>query len=216
MTLFLFFASYFKTQRALQWWTQRQARQLSNEAEKIRDGLLQESFAIRRSLELSNSAEISPKISLDLLNQIEQLYRSLEQLSEQIFPLYLDHSLPLAIQSLVELWRSRNPRLSWQLDLPTEWRHDCSEHRITVLKVLEELLEITSSQLSTETPVYISLKLQGNVVKLIVHTTYSDASSLISNAKELEYLSQTFRFLTAGRCFRRRNALKVAWYFSWA
>jgi len=51
MNLLWLLASYFRTQRALQWWSQRQSIQLAHET-KIRDGLLQESL-MRRSLELS-------------------------------------------------------------------------------------------------------------------------------------------------------------------
>ena len=75
-----------RTQKALQWWFQRQSIHLSHEAEKIRDGLLQEAFTIRRSLELSlgENGYNSVTQSQDWLNKIEKFHNSLQQLSDRL------------------------------------------------------------------------------------------------------------------------------------
>lgn len=218
MCLLSFLASSSRTQQALQWWFRRQSMQLSLEAEKIRDGLLQESFTMRRTLELSllDNVEISTKKSQDCLKTIENFYHCLEQLSDRLSPAYIEDSLPLAIQWVIESWRY-NPNLKFQLDLPAHWRHEQPDRSQIILRALDELLRITSSELLTEISIYVSLKLQGDVGELIVHISYPDVPTLVfySGLKDLKYLSQTFRFLTSGQCFCRRKDLTVDWYFRW-
>ncbi len=219
MNLLGFPTSYFKAQRALQWWSQRQSRQLSSEAEKIREGLLQETFTLRRSLERSllDDVDTSTKTGEDCLQQVEHFYHSLEQLSERLAPAYVEDSLPLAIQDLVESWRSRYSRLKVEIALPMDWSPEPIERSLVILRVLDELLEITLSKLATDISLHITLKQQGNLGELIVQIAYPDVATLMSSlaSEDLEYLSQTFSFLTSGQCFHCRNELSVAWYFRW-
>lgn len=219
MGLLWLLASYLRAQQALQWWSQRQSMQLFREAEKIRDGLLQESFTMRRSLELSliDDVELSTKTSEDWLKKIQGFHYSLDQLSDRLSPAYIEDSLPLAIQCVVERWRTCNPRLKIEMELPEPWRHEPPDRSMVILRALDELLRITSSELLTEISMHISLKQQGDLGELIVHISYPNVSTLIcySRPKELQYLSQTFRFLTSGQCFCRRKKLTVAWYFRW-
>lgn len=219
MSLLWFRAYYLRTQQALQWWFRRQSMQMCRESEKIRDGLLQESFSMRRSLELSlvDNVEISTKKSEDWLKKVENLHHSLEELSDRLSPAYIEDSLPLAIEWLLTKWRSRNPRLKFEMELPAHWRHEPPDRSMVILRVLDELLRITSSELLTDISIHVSLKLQGDIGELIVHISYLDLPTLVSyyNLKDLEYLSQTFRFLTSGQCFRRRKKLSVVWYFCW-
>lgn len=71
VTLILFVKSYYKVQQALQWWSCRQSLKLFLEAEKIRDDLLQESFTIRRNLELLpvESRELSTNKTQEFLKK---------------------------------------------------------------------------------------------------------------------------------------------------
>jgi hypothetical protein len=219
MSLFCFPASYLRSQRALQWWQQTQSRQLSCEAEKIRDGLLQESFTIRRILELSllNEDLTSTQLNQDLLEKMENFYHSLEQLSERLSPAYIEDSLPLAIQGVVESWRTCNSNVKIEMDLPAAWRQEPLDRSLLILKILDELLQMSSSEILTELSIHISLKQQGNIGELIVHISYPDVPTLVSywSKEDLEYLSQTFQFLIAGQCCRLREELTVVWYFRW-
>ena len=219
MSLVWFPASEIRSRRALQWWQARQSRQLLSEAEKIRDGLLQESFTIRRSLELSleDGRSTSTKLSQDLLKKMEKFYHSLEQLSDHLSPAYIEDSLPLAIQGVVESWQTYNSRLKIEIELPTAWRQEPIDRSLVILRVLDELLRITASQLVRELSLQIRLNQQGNLAELIVQIRYPDVSTLVSDwgREDLEYLSQTFEFLISGQCSRRREELTVAWYFRW-
>lgn len=213
-----FLQFYFRTQQALQWWSRRQSMYLFHESQKIRDGLLQESFTIRRSLEcsLEDNTALSAHRSKDWLNQVEKFHYSLEQLSDRLFPAYIEEGLPLAIQFIIETWQKAHPQFKFELDLPIYWRQEPSDRSLIIVRVLDELLKITLSEM-TEISIFISLKLQSDVGELIVQTFYPDQSTLISSCavKDLEYLSQSFQFLTSGQCFYRTKDFSLSWYCRW-
>ncbi|MGI8504646.1 MAG: hypothetical protein ACR2LR_26475 [Hassallia sp.] len=215
---FIWFLRYFYgTKQALQWWSSRQSLRLSLEAENIRDSLLQESFTMRRSLELLpvDSMGLSPT-SEEHLQRINSFHQSLTQLSDRLSPAYIQDSLPLAIQSLLKLWVESHPNLDFCIDMPNYWLHEPAERSLVVLKALDELLRISLPEL-VQLSVYISLKQHGNISQLVVQITYPDISALIfdSHKSELNYLCKSFRFLTSGKCFYRSQKPSVAWYFYW-
>lgn len=217
-SLFWLFGAFLRVRRALQWWSRRQSFHLLGEAKQIQDGLLQESFVLRRSLEQSLVEDVEPsaKSRQEWLKQIEKFHHDLERLSDRLSPAYVEDSLPLAIQSLVKLRQTCHPRLKIEIELPVHWRHEPPDRCLIILRALDELLQITSSKLLTES-IRISLKLQGDLAELIVDIADPNKPTLISysDLKELEYLSQSFRILTSGNCFCRRKYLTVAWYFQW-
>ncbi|WP_202895419.1 hypothetical protein [Iningainema tapete] len=219
MTLVWFFSSYVKTQQALRWWSDRQSMKLFAEAEKIRDDLLQESFTIRRNLELLpvESLELSFDHTQECLNKINNFHLSLAQLSDRLFSAYLPEGLPLAIELLLQPWVASHPHIYFKMDVPSYWRDEPAERCIVILSTLEELLRITLPQVLTQISIYINLKQQENIRQLLVEITYPDESTLEfhSNIPELGYLSDSFRVLTSGKCFCRNNNLSVAWYFFW-
>ena len=210
--------SYFRAQRALQWWYHRQSIQLRYQAEKIRDELLQESFTIRRNLELSlvDPVRNLEKLEQDSLLKIEQLHCSLEQLSDCLSPPYIEEDLSLAIQFMLERWRSHDSQLDLKVELPAGWRYESPESIRVILMTLDELLQVSLLP-STATSLYVNLKLQGDVGELIVQISYPDTATLSNylKLKDLEYLNQTFRFLTSGACFCRKKNLQVIWIFRW-
>jgi hypothetical protein len=219
MNLLRFFASYLKTEKALQWWSKRQSMHLFQESHKIRDQLLQESFVLRRSIELdlAENPELLRQNHQAWLNQLEQLHHSLEKLSDRLVPAYTEDSLPIAIQCLINSWQIRNLPVKFQLDLPTGWREEQPERNLLIVKILDELLRINLTNNSKKILIYIGLKRLSNVEKLTIQATYTDNCTIIkpSKSEELEYLSQTFRVLTSGQCFYRREDSKISWYFSW-
>jgi hypothetical protein len=211
--------SHNKTQQALQWWFFRQSLKLFLEAEKIRDGLLQESFTIRRNLELLpvDNLELSVNKTQECLTKTNNVHQSLAQLSDRLCPAYLEDSLPLAIESLLESWIASHPDLYFHIDMPSSWRNESAENSLIVLRALEELLSITLPEVLAQISVYISLKDLGNVGQMVVKITYPDISALgfYSNLPELGYLYESFRFLTSGKCFCRSKNISAAWYFRW-
>ncbi|MEB3178461.1 MAG: hypothetical protein VKL59_05380 [Nostocaceae cyanobacterium] len=219
MSIFWFVGSFLRARKALQWWSQRQAQHLSVEAEKIRDGLLQENFSIRRNLEMAilDNAALSSESSEDYLQTMEQLYYSLKELSDRLSPEYIYDSLPLAIQGVLEPWLKRYPQLNLKIDTPINWRHESPDRSILIVRTLEELLKIILPDVLTNISIYFTLKLEGDMAELMVKVTYPDISTRIScsSSQDLEYLRETFQFLTPGKCCYIKQDLSLGCYFRW-
>ncbi|MBF2004442.1 MAG: hypothetical protein IGS49_02935 [Chlorogloeopsis fritschii C42_A2020_084] len=219
VTLILFVKSYYKVQQALQWWSCRQSLKLFLEAEKIRDDLLQESFTIRRNLELLpvESRELSTNKTQEFLKKIDNFHQSLAQLSDRLFPVYLQDSLPFAIQSLLEPWLVSHSHIYFQIELPSAWRHEPAERSLVILRALEELLKITLSEALTQTSIYIRLEQKANLGNLLVKITYPDLATLAfyTHLPELDYLCESFKFLTSGKCVCHSKNLSLNCNFSW-
>ncbi|MBE9036566.1 hypothetical protein [aff. Roholtiella sp. LEGE 12411] len=219
MTLVRFLASYQRIQQALQWWSSRQSMRLFLEAEKIREGLLQESFTIRRSLDLLaiDNVNLSINKTQECLKQVDSFHHSLVQLSDRLFPAYLQDSLPLAIECLLEPWLVSNPHLYFDINMPAYWRHEPADRSLVVLRALEELLIITLPEVLMPISIYITLQEQKNIGQLMVQITYPDTSTFIfySNLPELKYLCGSFQFLTSGKSFYRSQNLSIACYLCW-
>lgn len=219
MSLFYWPASYLSLQQALQWWQRRQSTQLSWEAEKIRDSLLQESFTLRRSLEISllNQDASLTKLNHDLLIQMDKFYHYLQQLSDRLSPAYIEDSLPLAISYRVESWKRYSPHIKIKLNLPVIWQQCPFDRSLLILNILEELFRTAIAELPTEVSIVLNLEQQQNLCDLTVQISSHHTSALVSywDKKELEYLSQTFEFLADGQCSRWKEDLTVSWWFHW-
>lgn len=219
MSLFWFIAFHHNTERAWQWWSYRQSKHLFHEAERIRNGLLQDSCAMRRMLEslLANEGNISPELRQDYLRKAEKIYHSLEELSDRLAPMNSEYSLPLGIESLTALWCKKNPDFTISLEIPTDWRQEPPELSLIILQIIDELLQINLLNELTKRDVSINLKLEKTIAKLTVCISYSDKAALNFYAKSsnLDYLSKTFKVLTSGKCFRRQKNLSESWDFQW-
>lgn len=219
MSLLWFVKFYQNAQQAWRWWSCRQSNHLFNEAEKIRAELLQETFYIRRNLEklATNDRTIYTEVNQDCLKKIDKFYNSLEQLSDRLSPINIEHSLPLAIQLLAELWQSKNHNLKIQMSLPKYWQPNSLEGNFVILKVLDELLEITCLENLNVRAIDIRLQLLKTQAELVVSISYPDKATLAyySSLRNLDYLNQTFRVLKSGRCSRRQENLTDTWYFRW-
>ncbi|MGF1935726.1 MAG: hypothetical protein RM347_015280 [Nostoc sp. ChiQUE02] len=219
MSLVRFLTSYHSLQQALQWWSYRQSIKLFLEAEKIRDDLLQDSFTIRRNLDLLSvdNLNLSGNRIQECLNHIDNFHHSLVQLSDRLFPVSLQDSFPLAIECLLEPWLASNRQLYFQIDMPIYWRHEPAERSLIVLTALNELLTISLPEILAPTSIYINLKEQKDIGQLVVEITYPNMATFVlySRIPELKYLCESFRLLTSGKCFRHSKNLKITWYFYW-
>lgn len=219
LLLLCFCVSRYRTQRALKWWYYRQSLRFSQEAETARNGLLQESFALQRNLELwSVDAESSPKnINQYYLNNIKTLYHSVNELINHLSPPYIDDSLPLAIQYLLSTWKTRTAEVNFVVQLPKDWRQESEVCSRVVLLALDELLQIFLFQYAIPQQIAVSLKSEGDLGKLIVEMSYQDTipENFFGKRQELIYLSRAFRFLVSGKCSYFQNEKTVIWKFSW-
>jgi hypothetical protein len=210
--------SYLEMQRALQWWFKRQSAQLLSESEQIHNGLLQDVFAMRRSLELSlvDEAGVSSSQGQDWLKKAEKLHESLEQLSDALSPPFLAESLPLAMQCMLKRRRSQLG-LNLEVVLPSQWRDESSERNRIVLMVLDELLKLALPKAAIDATHRVSLTATETAGELAVAVTYPDLETLTSltQTKELKYLCCCFQCLASGRCVCQRENLTVIWRFRW-
>ncbi|AFZ32874.1 hypothetical protein Glo7428_4431 [Gloeocapsa sp. PCC 7428] len=212
--------SYLRTQKALQWWSYGQSIKLADEAERIRNNLLQESCCMRRSIErsIAETPELFARNKHEWIDSVEFLHHSLANLGDRLAPPYVEHSLPLAMEFLIESWQTKNSQLNIKTQLPKLWRDEFPSHSIIVLQILDELLRTLSVKNLTKISLEISLiPLQYELNELVVKISYPDAQSLslCSQLPELKYLKRTFKFLTSGQCFYRKTKLTETLYFRW-
>ncbi|QLE55101.1 hypothetical protein [Nostoc sp. TCL26-01] len=217
--LFYLLISYQQTQRALIWWNSRQWLRMYQAGETIQNGLLQESFVIRRHLEISsiNPAFSQPEQDQYFLATIEKFHHSLKELSDYLSPPHIDNSLPLAIWYLLTKWESRLPGLKLQIELPTEWHQELPSTNRLILMILEEFLQITLATIPNTLSIFISLRPRKNFSEIMVRLTDSNIQNKTykSNFLELDYLRYTFNFLIFGECLYQHNNNTETWYFRW-
>lgn len=210
------FPSEYHTQRALQWWHQRQVNRLHDGAELIRDGILQELFAIRRMLELARDRQ--EPVSQASLRQLEVLHLRLERVSNQLSPAFIRDSLPLAIQHVLREWQLRYPAVKLSTQLPQgDFREPTLASRVA-FTTFEELLFLVSNKLEADASVAVNLVCHDNTATLTVHINNLDCHQCraIAQLKELSHLRQSFQFLTNGDMTQAVHESWVQWQMSWS
>ncbi|MBW4517986.1 MAG: hypothetical protein KME11_22525 [Timaviella obliquedivisa GSE-PSE-MK23-08B] len=212
------FVGMHRKKRALQWWFQQQSLQLWYESERIRNDIFQEMFVIRRYFESSFlNNDSAPNDLQDCLDRFERLQKSLDTLNHQLCPAYIEESLPLAIQSLLNEWQLSLPILQIETELPTEWNLNSFERSYTVLTTLDELLKIVLSTSLANPCLLVNLQADYHWANLVVRVHDTDTLKLFSilKVRELTYVYQSFRWLTSGRCFFQKDGSDLVWCFRW-
>lgn len=190
---------------AIQWWYQKKLRQLKSEAKLIQEQLLQESFAMRRSLELSSSE--SDELALcrqKYLEQLEIFHSTLKDLSDRLYPSYIDEGLPFALQYTLKKWQEKFPFCQFELNIPSNWQQISQAHDVIVLNILEDLLQIQLSNTSVANSIFIQLKQDITEQKfknqLEVSFIYqkNDLKTSQKSQEKLKYLQEIFELLTLG------------------
>lgn len=213
-----FVASYWETQQALRWWFRREAIDRAAQADSIQNGLIQDLFALRLSLQpLPNQVEESSTQQGTWLSQVEKLHHELNALSAMLVFPYVAESLPLAIRSLLEQWQLTHPQHQVQLDLPHEWQPEVFERSHMILSTLETLLNLALPASLSSASLEINLIDQLDRAELAVKITYPDYLKItsITDTKELKYLRRCFHCLASGWCRYHRQSLEAVWRFQW-
>ncbi|RUT08279.1 hypothetical protein DSM106972_014470 [Dulcicalothrix desertica PCC 7102] len=216
-SLFWSFAYRYQTQQALIWWNDRLWRRMCREGEGIRNGLLQESFVMRRHLELSSENSIeSQQQDKYYLATIEKFHYLLKELSDYLSPAHIDDSLPLTTKHILESWKSRIPDLNFNINSPSNWHQESYNFSRIVLMVLDELLQITLSN-SNIPSISINFKSQQYFNECTVEIIYLEllSKTVSKNKKEFSCLQNTFKYLTCGKCMHKRDNNTEIWYFKW-
>lgn len=221
------FVSYSGMQKAMQWWELRRSTRLTQEAEHIREGLLQELFAMRRQLELTSAADSVEQHSIEQhsveqhsveqqwLSQVDRLQQTLEQLGYRLSPPYLE-DLPLAIQHLITQWHAEHPAFDVQTHLPLHEFNPATEMSQIVISVLDELLQIAVPAKMSDGAIEVSFRQDcQNELKIIV-TYPTDAAFTQIQQPELQYLKQVFQNLTTGQCDYQQQNKTLVWRLCWS
>lgn len=149
---------HLRLRRALQWWWKRQVTQAYENAEQLRNHALQESFALRRHLELIGMPHPS-ETTLNLwqahmpllLEGANRLHREVQCLSDQLSSPFLEDSLLLAIRHGIAAWKEKYPTVTFSLDLPDKWEIENEVQQDILTKVLDECLRLfLAESLQTE------------------------------------------------------------------
>lgn len=208
-TAYVLLRKELRQRQAWQWWHTHQVAESHNCAESVRNGLLQQTFAFRRYLEhqlngqpKSDSTSGSPEY---WLNEFQSFHQSLEHLSNQLSPPFMEDSLPLALQFLLKDCQRSRPDLQLQLNMPAEWpHHDVNQNRL-ILSLVEALVTLYSKYQADPQRLQLKLSSQGKQHAL---TLYLDSSALSSEQRQVQLLSQSpeaqhikevFRNLAAGK-----------------
>jgi hypothetical protein len=209
--------THLKTQQALQWWHHRQSAQRHQEVEMVRDGVLQASFALRQRLELSLVYSDPKLFDCSLLDSLKQFHYALQGFIDQLSSPYLEDSLPLAIQALLESRRS--PQITIQLQMPpasTGKRESYAQRRL-LLMVLDELLNLVLSEKRCIATIAVCLTLTASLHELKIQFLYPEESMNVGSvlSRQFNTLQRVFELIMPGRCFYNWKNCQLTWYFRW-
>jgi hypothetical protein len=215
LVLVVILMSLLKTQRALRWWQNQQALQLHQVAEEIRDGLLQQSFSLRRNLEVDLDGVAASRMVLTQtwLNSLEGLHHDFKLLSDFLSPPYLEESFPLALQYQMEAWQVRHPGCEFTLKLPALWQQELSDRGQVMLTALDQLLRLTVSQAFPGQSIRLCLRAEQSTAELSVQISTPEGLNL--EVRNLRRLARAVPALVDGSCFYQRDQNQLTMYFRW-
>lgn len=206
-------------EEAIQWWYGRQIIQLESQAIQIRDRLLQDSCAVRRSLELSllKSNRPTDLSTRQYLAQFTSFHTALKELSDYLSPPYLAEGLPLAIAYLVKTWQQKFPDCEFRLELADNWQPRSHDKERIILITLEELFKLLLSRSAKEIIIFIRLQQTKRDNQLEIETiklNYSHCSSKFPVRENL-YLGKSFEIIASGKYHFTSQDNQNKWIFSW-
>ena len=200
----------------LRWWHQYQAKKLNQTAEHIRNGLLQDLFAIRRQLEVAcQTEENAAAFGCDRhLANLEDLYSQLENVSHDLNSPFLD-SLPLALQHAIMPWSGQ---LSLAAELPSDWSPEPAENVELLIAFVNSFFQQLASTTSASQTCGLKLAQQATAKELTCYATgelawYAHHSSI--SAKTLLPFLETFRLLTQGEYHQISSPQQIGWTLRW-
>ncbi len=206
-----------RARQTAQWWEAKQRLRVNRQVERVRDGLMQDLFTIRRRIELlDHQSDVDIHA---LLQQISTMHHDLEHLTEHLSPPYIEDSLPLAIQNLVEQQR-QGLSLPINLDLPANWLHSSATQNHTIVLMLDELIYLTIQPKTTQS-IHLALStrtdqgiVQGLLTMSVMYAN-RDVCTAVQQSQEVAYLCRAFQLLTSGRCTQTRQDAVGQWQFRW-
>ena len=220
-------------QQALQWWHQRQLDRQHQSAERIRDGLLQDLFVIRRSLEVTQdqSQSYSGSHLAQVMEQLDSLHGDLEVISNHLSPPFAHDNFNLAVQYLLQQWQEHHPQVVLESSLEMECHGPISNDYLALM-TLTEWLDLIPPLLSDTARVDINLHTQNAVppqgqgpppedravLTLGIYEPDLEQRKAIARQTSLVYLCEAFRFLSGGQVTdnRLQETAWLQWQLCWS
>ncbi len=199
-TLYFIVRRWVRQRQAWQWWHDQQVLQLHDQAESIRDDLLQQTFAFRRYLENTLTDQPDTMQAASWLDRCHSFHQSLEQLSNELSPPFMADSLPLALQYRTKLWQHSHPDLTVNLDLPARWPDHSPTNNHSILFISTQLVEQMLLTKDSRQLLHLALESQADQYKLTLKlegVNYAKTRQLI-HMREVKHLKEIFHSLAAG------------------
>ncbi len=216
-TVYWLTRKWLRQKLAWQWWHEQQALQLHHQAEVIRDGLLQQTFAFRRYLESAeqhtlkraDSAQPAAEQTSQWMERFQGFYQSLESLSNELSPPFVADSLPLALQFALKDWArcqqlsqgELQPPVALQFDLPADWPTGSPQKNQTVLSTVTGLLNALIPPDNFFRQLQLTLSRESALCTLTFRLSGSNPQTLqtMPEQPEVQHLKEIFHSLVAGR-----------------
>ncbi|MBD1855488.1 MULTISPECIES: hypothetical protein [Leptolyngbya] len=199
--------SYFRMRQVWQWQSQRQFLRSHEEAEIIRDQLLQQSFMMRRGLESALIKTHNLEIEA-CLEQLNLFHQSLNALSDRLSPPYLEDDLSLAIAYLLNSWKSEHTTIHFQH--PPIWNQATHQSDAFILDGIDEVLRIVMTNLLTPKVIFVTLNNVQEQFNLEIRIPNVEDLNIRS---DLKHLSKAMRFLAGGHCAFFYKQQTLTWYY---
>lgn len=196
------------SEQLLCWWHQHQTQWLASEADAVRNGLLQELFAVRRQLELMAGGDSHA------LATVERLYSALENLGDRLSSPYLQESLPLAMQHALKGWPAE---LTLDVRLPNRWPMEPMEYVALVLSILEHLRQTLVALPDLPQACRVELAEGQGSKHLTVRLDLQALPAAVERCSSADwaYHLSTFEAITGGRAHCIQKSRTILWQLTW-
>lgn len=202
-----------------QWFCTRQFHQLLTQSEIIREQLLQQTFALMRSQELGAMEACSADDAQQWQNCLaltQTFNQSLENLSNELWPPFVEESLPLALQHVIKQWTDQKT-VQLRLELPSEWPQQQPDKQRMVLWCVRQCLLVLQSG-ARSASLSLSLIEINNRAKLWLSLDGLSLNTMndTSLQDELKQIQHIFQFFMPGRCQLTYGETGVNFEFNWS
>ena len=187
------------------------------EADMIRNNVLQDIFVIRRCVEVSGQTRFDAEgVDFDgHLAQLEKVYTQLENFCNRIEAPHIEDSLPLALFHAVKPWQKR---ICMSLELPHDWGAEPVERTWLMTLIARSLTQEISKDIFLPEQCVMTLQYQEEIPSLIFCARYKDLvpSSLASETdRVLLPLLETFQVLAQGQYNQYSESRSHTWVLRW-
>lgn len=208
---------WLRQQQAWQWWHEQQVSCLHDQAETIRDGLLQQTFAFRRYLEGADS-DRNPEEAQAWLDRFQTFHQSLERLSNHLSPPFLADSLPLALQFVLKEWQ-QTQGIKTELTGGSGWTQEQpSEVNRAVLSVLARLLQLLQEGKQEGDQRRLRVEMHQEAAQCRIEIQFEGDATAVAEratAPEMRHLQEIFYALVAGRLTMEATGNSLVGQLQW-